>query len=279
MDLTEDFAIDEVQRLGRIAGDIGRGRPVKPDYSGVVAFSAADTGAEVTDTVLDDAVRELAMTRNESYSDTWTQVRLLAGGEKDTASLTAATVQLSHCPASEKITLTDVSAEDRRQYAKKGWALPDGSYPIPDKAHLASAARLAASGHGDVKAARALIKRRARELGVDLSTLPGFSGSDKDDTDSNKVKTSAAQHARLRRAGLSDADIVTLAAGKVPADPADEDTSDEGGVVDKIIARNRGAGYFEHHVSRDGDPTDKSAPSKGGVTHPAVQRYLAMLNR
>lgn len=53
-----------------------------------------------------------------------------------------------------------------------------------------SAAVLAASGHGDVKAARALIRKRARELGVDVSALPGFSdGSvaaaqrDEDDAD------------------------------------------------------------------------------------------------
>jgi hypothetical protein len=72
------------------------------------------------------------------------------------------------------------SAEDRRSLAKRGRALPDGSYPIPDKAHLRKAAILAASKHGDYQAARRLIRKVAREEGVDVTTLPGF-GSEKDD--------------------------------------------------------------------------------------------------
>jgi pyruvate/2-oxoglutarate dehydrogenase complex dihydrolipoamide acyltransferase (E2) component len=74
------------------------------------------------------------------------------------------------------------SAEERRESASKGHALSDGSYPIPDKKHLHSAAVLAASKHGNWKAAQALIRKRARELGVDLSSLPGFgSGGKKDE--------------------------------------------------------------------------------------------------
>jgi hypothetical protein len=37
---------------------------------------------------------------------------------------------------------------------------------------------LAASGHGNVSAAKALIRKRAKDLGVELSSLPGF-GSEK----------------------------------------------------------------------------------------------------
>lgn len=70
------------------------------------------------------------------------------------------------------------SASERRASAKAGNALDDGSYPIPDKKHLHSAAVLAASKHGNWKAAQSLIRRRARELGVELSSLPGF-GSEK----------------------------------------------------------------------------------------------------
>ena len=66
------------------------------------------------------------------------------------------------------------SASDRRSLAKRGHALDDGSYPIPDKKHLHSAAVLAASKHGNWKAAQSLIRRRAKELGVELSSLPGF---------------------------------------------------------------------------------------------------------
>jgi len=58
------------------------------------------------------------------------------------------------------------TAAERKQHAKDGNALPDGSYPIPDKDALRRAAILARSGHGDVKAAKRLIARRAKELGV-----------------------------------------------------------------------------------------------------------------
>lgn len=58
------------------------------------------------------------------------------------------------------------TAAERRKHAAEGNALPDGSYPIPDKDALRRAAILARSGHGDVKAAKRLIARRARELGV-----------------------------------------------------------------------------------------------------------------
>ena len=80
------------------------------------------------------------------------------------------------------VTLTPASetAEGRKKAAAAGHALDDGSYPIEDKKHLHSAAVLAASGHGNVSAAKALIRKRAKELGVDVSSLPGFGGSDKD---------------------------------------------------------------------------------------------------
>jgi hypothetical protein len=58
------------------------------------------------------------------------------------------------------------SAERRRQLAHQGNSLPDGSYPIPDADALRRAAVLARSGHGNVAAARRLISRRAKELGV-----------------------------------------------------------------------------------------------------------------
>jgi pyruvate/2-oxoglutarate dehydrogenase complex dihydrolipoamide acyltransferase (E2) component len=80
------------------------------------------------------------------------------------------------------VTLTPESetAEGRKKAAKSNHALPDGSYPIEDKKHLHSAAVLAASGKGNASAAKALIRRRARELGVDVNSLPGFGGSDDD---------------------------------------------------------------------------------------------------
>ena len=73
------------------------------------------------------------------------------------------------------------SAEKRRNLAKEGKALSDGSYPIGDAEDLKNAATLAASGHGNVSAAKALIRKRAKELGVKLENLPGF-GKEKSET-------------------------------------------------------------------------------------------------
>jgi hypothetical protein len=61
----------------------------------------------------------------------------------------------------------DFTTEQRRQLAKNGHALPDGSYPIESKADLGPALTLARSGHGDVAAAKALIRKRAKELGAE----------------------------------------------------------------------------------------------------------------
>ncbi len=58
------------------------------------------------------------------------------------------------------------TAAERKKHTDDGNALPDGSYPIPDKDALRRAAVLAQSGHGDVAAAKKLIARRAKELGV-----------------------------------------------------------------------------------------------------------------
>lgn len=59
------------------------------------------------------------------------------------------------------------SQEQRMQSARRGHALDDGSYPIEDKEDLKNAITLCRSGHGDVAAAKALIKRRAKQLGAE----------------------------------------------------------------------------------------------------------------
>lgn len=71
-------------------------------------------------------------------------------------------------PEEEVVTVEkrDYSAEERRHLADEGKALPNGSYPIADEEDLHNAAILARSGHGDVAAAKRLIGRRAKELGV-----------------------------------------------------------------------------------------------------------------
>lgn len=60
----------------------------------------------------------------------------------------------------------DVSTAERHSLANQGHALSDGSYPIANAGDLGNAAHLASTGHGNVEGARALIARRAKELGV-----------------------------------------------------------------------------------------------------------------
>ena len=69
----------------------------------------------------------------------------------------------------------DIPQAERDQAVKDNEAFPDGSYPIRDAHELHSAAVLAASGHGDAAAAKRLIRRRAKDLGVSLNHLPGMS--------------------------------------------------------------------------------------------------------
>jgi hypothetical protein len=59
-----------------------------------------------------------------------------------------------------------VSQSERKRLAREGSALPDGSFPIADASDLANAADHVRLGHGDVAAARRLIARRSKELGV-----------------------------------------------------------------------------------------------------------------
>lgn len=68
--------------------------------------------------------------------------------------------------AEEAVYKRTFTAEERRKAAAAGHALPDGSYPIETKADLPNAAHLASSGHGNVPEAKALIRRRAKELGA-----------------------------------------------------------------------------------------------------------------
>jgi len=98
------------------------------------------------------------------------------------------------------VTLTPASetAGGRRKAAASGHALPDGSYSIEDEAHLHKAAVLAASRHGNWQAAKTLIRRRARDLGVDVNSLPGFGSVP--DSDGEKVAAAMLELARQEAA-------------------------------------------------------------------------------
>jgi len=92
--------------------------------------------------------------------------------------------------------LLSVSAAERDKAHAAGNSLPDKSYPINNVAQLHSAAVLAASHHGDWKAAQELIRRRAKELGVDVTTLPGF-GEEKSAGRPLELRASAADDMNL----------------------------------------------------------------------------------
>jgi hypothetical protein len=69
--------------------------------------------------------------------------------------------------AARRMEFRDFSDKIRADYASKGWALSDGSYPIPDigalKRAIQSFGRAPASHKQEL---RALIVKRAKELGV-----------------------------------------------------------------------------------------------------------------
>lgn len=81
-----------------------------------------------------------------------------------------------------------ISAAERKQLAGEGKALPDGSYPVETAEDLHNAAILARSGHGDVAAAKRLIAKRAKELGV-ANPLANDTAKDATVADQNEDKT------------------------------------------------------------------------------------------
>jgi hypothetical protein len=103
------------------------------------------------------------------------------------------------------------STAERKKYATGGHALPDGSYPIPDADALRRAAILARSKHGNWQAARKLIARRARELGV---TNP----LDDDDTDASASKSVATEVTTVDTVTQEDAVTKALATQKAEID-------------------------------------------------------------
>jgi hypothetical protein len=110
------------------------------------------------------------------------------------------------------------TAAERKKHAANGTALPDGSYPIPDKDALRRAAILARSGHGDVKAARALIARRARELGVPNPL----------DTDDKATSSSAKGASVAEEVTAVDTEAIDQAVAKALAPSVERITALEG---------------------------------------------------
>ena len=133
-----------------------------------------------------------------------------------------------------------VSEADRKALAAKGHALPDGSYPIPDIAHLHAAAVLAASHHGDWKAAKVLIRKRARELGVSADSLPGMGVNDGDKPEGNRDDDAIDTAIRQLQAGDVEGAQKTLAAHEEQrTQEPDASTPDQDDADFALIVRER----------------------------------------
>jgi hypothetical protein len=187
---------------------------------------------------IEDAISEMAALSGLPYADLLGAARELAGGERDVDSLAYGVaalaaeledrgVSLAAEPESTEAYLS-VSQAERDKAHEAGNSLPDKSYPISNVKQLRSAAILAASHHGNWQAARRLIARRAKELGVDLSTLPGFGGSDGDSDEDNDGDVAASYSGGIYDPGMV-AEYVARHPGR--AYPALTSPVAEGGTV------------------------------------------------
>ena len=191
--------------------------PLRPSSLGQLSDAeASGIDPMLTHDLVDGAIGEIAVMHPlldvETVRDA---VLALSGGERDVDSLVRATAELVRLSGYDpreiqRLALAaDVSAEERRELARRGHALPSGKYPIPDVTHLHSAAVLAASGHGtpeELAAARALIKKMAAHFGVDLHSLPGFSQDDEDlkeQVQRDRKRRRAAHHGEAPRHGMA----------------------------------------------------------------------------
>lgn len=80
----------------------------------------------------------------------------------------------------EKINERDYDEETRKEFADKGWALADGSFPIADEEDFDNAVNLAHKAK-DIKAAQTHIKKRAKELGIENKIPETWESINEDD--------------------------------------------------------------------------------------------------
>jgi hypothetical protein len=147
---------------------------------------------------------------------------------------------------------------DLHRFVLASGVLTGNSYPIPDLAHLHAAAILARSKHGDVAAAKKLIARRAKELGV------------ANPLESNEVSTTALAlsvqmatgDVALARSGWhgGPGQQVTTATRAHSAEVQDDPSDDLETRLAKIRARHPDV------FGRPGDPTQGGSPDRAGNT-------------
>ena len=180
-DTRQAYLTDEVDRVllensGMFALSNGR----KPQYAGLAVAEPEVTLTDLDDDDLDGAMAELASQRGLTLTDVAGQVLVLSGGERDTHSRAIALLELAALDEDTALSLT-VSTEKRDELADKGkgWALPDGSFPVHDAKHVGAAkayfkqSKLA--GH-PAHVVKAHINKAAARLG-----LPGLYDDDGDE--------------------------------------------------------------------------------------------------
>ena len=141
--------------------------------------------------------------------------------------------------AEEAVFKRNIDTATRRRLASEGKALPNLSYPIENAEDLGNAATLARSGHGDVGAARKLISRRAKELGV-ANPLDEDDAKKADDVDTAKGMPAepasvAAPAAVAKDDGDDDAPQMHHNDGE------DDDTDSDADAMDKAAAAKAAA--------------------------------------
>lgn len=183
----EPPAFDRAAALAAVKAIVGRKVDESPDIAGGTAVLA-----QIADLIIAEAqelkagnaseiddIRQLACAAEMIWCWRTGEEAVAAGSVQPATALMQSVADMDWTPGNvEKlgalyeaarqyaIAKSGPSAEERRQAASEGNALPDGSYPIRNAHELHAAAVLARSGHGDAAAAKRLIARRAKELGV-----------------------------------------------------------------------------------------------------------------
>jgi uncharacterized protein len=195
---------------------------------------------------------EVSCVTNPAYKDTTLMARDALLAERESRALEhPETIALAETLEGRA---SSISAADRRKLAAKGHALPDGSYPIPDVSHLHAAAILAASKHGDYKAAKRLIRRRAKELGVDVTSLPGFGKKSRAEGAEQRIKKSSAKRVLQIDAELKQAIELFKDIDKLPEDAQR--------AVALVTSAAEHAEHIAHKEDLGGDDLSKTSRSE-----------------
>lgn len=150
------------------------GSIAKVDFK--VATSEGPTPIEVTGT--DEQVAAFAKLLNDSSLTLTDAIAAITGANEARAVEKAVADQLDTIEAMEK---REFSSDERKQAAKEGAALPDGSFPIKTVADLENAVR-ALGRAKDKAAAKAHIIKRAKALGATDKLPKGWTDAGKADT-------------------------------------------------------------------------------------------------